>query len=649
LFTNGQKPGVSLIILNPRNDAQSLERFLSSFYRENTYVPVELIIASNKPEKSIGEKIKEYIPYLDIKEYTFASEKCTPGLKNLAANKAKYDNLLFATVSVFFTEDLISLMMGQLLDSTIGVVGVGLQELISTGDPGRQKVQQKAGVSFFWDEELKLHKPYSLLIEKDRFLSQHAQNAICPAVNGEFMLCRKKDFALIKGFSEDYYLRFEDVDFCMKMNAQLHKKALCICELSLVCEYSEGMDKDRASKPLAQEYLFRDLKKLNEKHKELLVKHFLAVESLYFNNFLNEKNTAAIMLPLKKERLFRSRENWLRAEKWKELSNKRQKKQTLELPQLSGLSRIGWLQPHLNMAGGIRRAIEMSNRLVKWGAQFYIITPDGHKADWLPMEAEVISFEEALRLNFEVLIISDPECIDMFNALKKKSALFYHLHAYMLYRQKSEKLRHYYENCKDFINIANSRWTADHVENYCGVASAEILPGGVNKEQFHPYISEKIFDTCFFGARKRKIKATGELVNALSGFSRMPLADYSFSQELLAPAISAAMVFVSGSYYEGFNLCPLEAMACGVPVAMTDCGGSREYAVNQENALVVANQDYTALRREVKRLLGDHDLRCHLIEKGMETAWCYSWEQVSRQLAELLVRLKDESEQPGYI
>ncbi|TRM80172.1 hypothetical protein DJ524_08465, partial [Sulfolobus sp. D5] len=58
------------------------------------------------------------------------------------------------------------------------------------------------------------------------------------------------------------------------------------------------------------------------------------------------------------------------------------------------------------------------------------------------------------------------------------------------------------------------------------------------------------------------------------------------SREKLVELYNSASVFLFTSKLEGYGLPPLEAMACGTPVVMTDNVGSRAYAVNGYNALV---------------------------------------------------------------
>ena len=79
-------------------------------------------------------------------------------------------------------------------------------------------------------------------------------------------------------------------------------------------------------------------------------------------------------------------------------------------------------------------------------------------------------------------------------------------------------------------------------------------------------------------------------------------------------------VFVFPSLVEGFGLPPLEAMACGVATAISDCGGVREYAHPGTNCLMFTPGDPEALAHVVERLVGDGALRAWLGAAGRDTA-----------------------------
>ncbi len=115
------------------------------------------------------------------------------------------------------------------------------------------------------------------------------------------------------------------------------------------------------------------------------------------------------------------------------------------------------------------------------------------------------------------------------------------------------------------------------------------------------------------------------------------------SDEDLRRIYSSADLFVSSSLYEGFNLPPLEAMACGTPVAMTDSGGSREYARDGENALVVPPGDPEALADAVERLLRDERLREKLVKAGLETARRFTMRRFTERLEAITRKILRES------
>ena len=294
---------------------------------------------------------------------------------------------------------------------------------------------------------------------------------------------------------------------------------------------------------------------------------------------------------------------------------------------------IGWLQPHLRTVGGIRRAIEMTHRLVAWGHHVVLLTPDGEKTAWLPIVADVEPFSKIRDLQFDVLIVSDPDVIEPFLTAKARLKINYHLHAYILYRKSSTMLKAYYQLNKNVVHIANSHWTAEQVKDYCHIEL--IIPGGIDRNLFHPVRTDVSFDVACCGS-ERAYKGTDMIVSATRRLKLLSLANAVTIQKDLAPHICSARVFASGCWFEGFNFCPLEAMACGVPVAMTDDGGSREYARDGENALVVPSRDEKALRDAIHRLLNDIPLRLKFIENGMETAWRYTWDRVTAEFADLI-------------
>ena len=304
-------------------------------------------------------------------------------------------------------------------------------------------------------------------------------------------------------------------------------------------------------------------------------------------------------------------------------------------PTITGSPLVGWLQPHLEEAGGIRRAIEMTNRLARWGCESVIIAPDGWKSSWLPILSKVVSVDEARSMSFDHLILSDPDILWPFQEIEATHRVVYHLAPYMLYRTDDETLKAYYESTKDSLHVANSKWTAEQVEAYSGLTIEGVFPGGVDKRLFHPMRAERTHDVVCHGSNRRH-KGTDTIEEAASGLRLLKMDTRNAPQRHLARLINSGQVFVSAAWHEGFNLAALEAMACGVPVVMTDDGGSREYAVDGDNALVVEPRHPSALRERILELQKDKSLRARLIEGGLETVWQYSWDAVTTDFADLV-------------
>lgn len=96
---------------------------------------------------------------------------------------------------------------------------------------------------------------------------------------------------------------------------------------------------------------------------------------------------------------------------------------------------------------------------------------------------------------------------------------------------------------------------------------------------------------------------------------------------------SAALAFVFPSLYEGFGLPPLEAMACGTPVACAQASSLPE--VVGDAAWLLPARDADAWGQALLRLWEDEALRAELRASGLERAHHFSWEKTARETAEV--------------
>lgn len=99
--------------------------------------------------------------------------------------------------------------------------------------------------------------------------------------------------------------------------------------------------------------------------------------------------------------------------------------------------------------------------------------------------------------------------------------------------------------------------------------------------------------------------------------------------EDLADLYSAAACLVHPSRYEGFGLTPLEAMACGCPVATYR--NSSLPGVLDEAAALVEDGDAIALGRSVVAILRDPARAQGLRRAGLARARRYSWRSTAQQ------------------
>ena len=93
------------------------------------------------------------------------------------------------------------------------------------------------------------------------------------------------------------------------------------------------------------------------------------------------------------------------------------------------------------------------------------------------------------------------------------------------------------------------------------------------------------------------------------------------TQEELAKLYQNAFVYISGSRYESFSLCVIEAMACGCPVITSKNAGISSYGRNGHNTLIYQPFSTKALINHIEKLLNDESLRNRLVLNGQITSY----------------------------
>ncbi len=96
----------------------------------------------------------------------------------------------------------------------------------------------------------------------------------------------------------------------------------------------------------------------------------------------------------------------------------------------------------------------------------------------------------------------------------------------------------------------------------------------------------------------------------------------------LPALLNGAALFVFPSLYEGFGLPPLEAMACGTPVVVSQ--GSSLPEVVGDAGVTVDPYHVEGLADAMHRMLTDSRQRTELRERGFKRAQHFSWNETAR-------------------
>jgi glycosyltransferase involved in cell wall biosynthesis len=105
------------------------------------------------------------------------------------------------------------------------------------------------------------------------------------------------------------------------------------------------------------------------------------------------------------------------------------------------------------------------------------------------------------------------------------------------------------------------------------------------------------------------------------------------SSDDLLHLYNAAEMLAHPAFYEGFGLPPLEAMACGLPVIVSNVASLPE--VVGDAGLLIDPHDVDELTVGMWRILNDDELRGEMRDKGLRQAARFSWTRAARETLEI--------------
>ena len=112
----------------------------------------------------------------------------------------------------------------------------------------------------------------------------------------------------------------------------------------------------------------------------------------------------------------------------------------------------------------------------------------------------------------------------------------------------------------------------------------------------------------------------------------------SVSDDELVYYYNCASILVLPSFYEGFGLPVIEAMACGCPVVASNVSSMPELC--GEAAILIDPYDADSITGGISSLLGNKGLRERFINKGYEQVKSFKWEITARNYVKVFRNIK---------
>jgi N-acetylglucosaminyldiphosphoundecaprenol N-acetyl-beta-D-mannosaminyltransferase len=146
------------------------------------------------------------------------------------------------------------------------------------------------------------------------------------------------------------------------------------------------------------------------------------------------------------------------------------------------------------------------------------------------------------------------------------------------------------------------------------------------------------YDLVFAGGLKEQSKKVVKYAKKSLDAEKIKFTGF-VPDNILPPLYKSASVFALPSFYEGFGIPLVEAMACGIPVLCSDRGALKE--VGDEAVIFFEPDDPEEIKEKLELLLSDKNKRKELIDKGLERSKTFSWKKHKDDLLRIYKKSTD--------
>ena len=336
--------------------------------------------------------------------------------------------------------------------------------------------------------------------------------------------------------------------------------------------------------------------------------------------------------------------------------------------------RILFTIPHLKISGGTRIILTYADRLARRGHDVSVLVeeqsgrkrflgdvlgmdiPRWIRPDFKPRIIRVPRIDSYALPHVDVAVASRPQYAQ---ALAASGIPFVHLiqHDDGLYHEPRDVADAAYRlPCR---KIAVSTWVADVIQERNPAAVIDVLLNPIDREQFtfipaarrsstvrvlmldHPYAwkGTKEGAEAVTAVKTRHPELQLVLFSARRNTPSVDCDEFHSnpSQGSLAALYSSCHIYLCPSWDEGSGLPSMEALLCECTLVTYDNGGSRDFAVDGETALVAARGDRDALIERLERGVTDATLRAQLGAAGKKRILALpTWEAQTEQFERIL-------------